>query len=330
MARGRDRFADEWSRALTCHFLHKSVGAQEDAFIPATRLSILRLLVAVDIAEADALLCGRGPGAVVRGLSGGGHAAPSMTSRHNTEAKSHPGNESRTALTRDTGVLLPPRLRTVLETFLAAKIHVTLVLTGHDTAVARAKHRGAPNPRCSCERVLRYLGVLVVPSLPQLEFRRKPTKRNCRFDAVYVAGVEPFKRLLIDLKERCPLAAVAFDVVGTGDGSEEFRRLRTSPFLNELGHIRLSEAAGRVGGVQALRASLSAAAEAEIQFMLHSAVVVLPTERDLTAARRIMAVQQGEGGTSSALVIPKPVPMRLPLAAATAASKAPPPFSFLK
>ena len=43
------RRSDEWSEALTCTYLHKSVGSQLDAFVPATRLSTLRLLVAVEV-----------------------------------------------------------------------------------------------------------------------------------------------------------------------------------------------------------------------------------------------------------------------------------------
>jgi len=58
MLRGKAKFSAEWGRALTCTFLHKSVGSQLDAFVPATRLSTLRLLLAVDAASADALLCG--------------------------------------------------------------------------------------------------------------------------------------------------------------------------------------------------------------------------------------------------------------------------------
>jgi len=43
---------------------HRSVGSQLDAFVPATRLSTLRVLVAVDVNHANALLCGgpKGPG----------------------------------------------------------------------------------------------------------------------------------------------------------------------------------------------------------------------------------------------------------------------------
>jgi AraC-like DNA-binding protein len=435
MARGKAKFADEWSHALTCQYLHKSVGSQSDAFIPATRLSTMRFLVAVDVAEADALLCGRGAGAAVRGLSGGSQTLPSIATMHR-----HLLNDpSLTTHLSSEASHLPTRLTTMLQTFLSAKIHVTLVFTGHDTALARAKQEQQQQqqqppvrtPKCSCDRKLRYFGINVVNSLPMLEFRRKPTKPNCRFDVVLMSGMEPYKRLLLYLREKCPSATIAFDVAGTGDGSEEFRRLRASPFLTELGHVqafqrqasdfsglkldvrdrvasggsvtqsaqgwkemrdqsRLQEEnnvysrvhfMGRKAEHTVFRRNLrrkpqqlergeeaksqwhrhsqlrkrtllqyeSAAVEAEVRFMLNSAVVVLPTDRALEATRSKLqsyqavwgdeavgargAVESGLSALSSRrmVVIPRPVPIRAPVGVSRPASesvKTPPPSSF--
>ena len=402
MERGKAKFGDEWAKALTCHYLHKTVGSQHDAYIPATRVSTLRLLVAVDIAAADALLCGYGPAAAVRGLSGGGRAAPSVSAFEEVV-----GQRTKSAFIAAT------RLRTILETLHAAKVHLTLVFTGHDTAYAKLKQEQrqqgkAPDnvihthPRCTCERQLRYLGFHIVPSLPHVEFQRKPTKKDCRFDAVFIAGLEPYKRLLLELREKCPKAPIVFDLVGSGDGSEEFRRLHTSPFLSEIGYVQLrsksssakfdvlerllqeidasstslsnvlSSGSGSIivggegvaGGDKSIdHATLgltkrwrleeehynklnqeglvlgkrnngrrlqheqqkhsgsifSAAVEAEIQFMLNSAVILLPSDRALRCSRMTVisaakeAYKSGEYAdiiSKSTVMIPRPVPLR--------------------
>jgi hypothetical protein len=47
-------------------------------------------------------------------------------------------------------------------------------------------------PGCSCAAALRYSGIHLVPTLKELVYSRKPTKRECRFDAAFMAGVAPY------------------------------------------------------------------------------------------------------------------------------------------
>jgi len=110
----------------------RSVGSQLDAFVPATRLSTLRVLVAVDVNHANALLCGgpKGPG-----LGGRPRPKPSPSSGSSSSGSSSGSDGSSSSS-------LPPatdadyrrvfgdgglhdgfaRLRVMLETLLAAQV----------------------------------------------------------------------------------------------------------------------------------------------------------------------------------------------------------------
>ena len=105
--------------------LFRSVGSQLDAFVPATRLSTLRLLVAVDVHHALALLCGgpKGPGL-------GGRPSPPPSSL--TSSSSSGGGDGGLSAATDAhyrrvfgdGAATDGfvRLRVVLEALLAAQV----------------------------------------------------------------------------------------------------------------------------------------------------------------------------------------------------------------
>ena len=104
------------------------MGSQLDAFVPATRLSTLRVLVAVDVNHANALLCGgpKGPGL-------GGRPRPKQTPSSLSSSGSIGSNDGSSSpfptdvdfyrVFGDGGLHDGfARLRVMLETLLAAQV----------------------------------------------------------------------------------------------------------------------------------------------------------------------------------------------------------------
>lgn len=60
MRRGKAKFADEWRAQLSCHYLHRSIASQADAYMAGTRLSLMHVLVVAPYGDAVGT-AGKGP-----------------------------------------------------------------------------------------------------------------------------------------------------------------------------------------------------------------------------------------------------------------------------
>jgi hypothetical protein len=146
---------------------------------------------------------------------------------------------------------------------------------------------------------------------------RKPTKLECRYDAVFITGVATYKHLLLDIRDKCPKAPVIFD---TSDLTF-FRKVNvfsvfspSSPSPNQNIPPSSSSSSSNNnnnknnGGRSLLsRVPEVGAVAGEVQFMLNSAITLVKTQLEKNAVN-----DQVE--KAAVMVLPQPVALRPTLA----------------